>query len=186
MVPLMTLRPRALARVEYAVDGDDTIVEVGGDWESFASHNGLRRGYVGNSLWDAVQGPDVQEVWRILLRRVRASGHGVAFLYRCDAPQAERSMRMELHPRAADGVAFRSTVVEERRRPIVELLDQRTPRQGEHVTACGWCGRIRVGMWVDPHVAVTMLGLLDGSTPPVSHGICDRCMRDMCALAGLV
>jgi hypothetical protein len=179
MVPLMTLRPRVLARVEYAVDADDSIVEVGGDWESFASRNGLRRGYVGSSLWDAVQGPDVEEVWRILLRRVRTSGHGLAFLYRCDAPQVERTLRMELHPRAADGVAFRSTVVEERRRATLAVLDQRTPRSGEPVTACGWCARIRVGVWVEPDVAVTMLGLLGESTPPVSHGICDRCLRAM-------
>jgi hypothetical protein len=185
MAALMTLRPRVLARIEYAVDAHDAIVEVGGDWDSFAAGNGLRRGSVGTSLWDVVQGPDVQSVWRILLQRVRAAGSGLAFPYRCDAPELERPMRMELHPRADRGVAFRSTVLEERRRPPFTLLDPRAVRGGEHVSACAWCARVRVGVWVEPDVAVAMLALLEGSTPPVSHGICDACARTMRDLAGV-
>jgi hypothetical protein len=180
-----TLRPRVLARVEYAVDAHDLIVTVGGDWDVFGSNNGLRRSYVGTSLWDAVDGSDVEAVWRILLQRVRTSGRGLAFPYRCDAPELERTLRMELHPRLQDGVAFRSTVLEERPRPPLRLLAPHVPRSGRRVVACAWCARIRVGTWVEPDTAVEMLALLDDSTPPVSHGICRECTHQMYELAGV-
>lgn len=184
MAALLTLRPRSLARVEYAVDGSDRIVEVGGDWDEFARANGLVRSYVGTPLWDAVHGADVQAVWRLLLQRVRTTGVGLAFPYRCDAPQLERPMRMELHPRRDDGVLFRSTVVEQRGRPPLRLLDRTALREGEPVTACAWCARMRLGLWVEPDVAVDMLDLLDAGAPvpPLSHGICPACTRAMTAL----
>jgi hypothetical protein len=166
-------------RVEYAVDAVDTIVGVGAGWDAFGQANGLDRVWVGASLWDVVQGAEVRAVWRDLLECVRTARLPLSFLYRCDAPDVERTLRMDLEP-LGGGVVFRSALLDELPRDRVSLLDADAPRAGEPVTVCGWCARVRRDEWVEADA----LGLEgDVSQPPLAHGICEACADEMRALS---
>jgi hypothetical protein len=169
--------------VLYRVDRHDSIVAVGGAWDTFAEANGGLPGVVGRSLWDFVDGEDVRGVWQLLLRHVRARQAALSFLYRCDAPGVPRLMQMELSPDARGAVSFRSTFVRIAEGPFFvgewAADDARPP-----VTVCGWCGRVRADGWVTPDCAAEQLGLAtpDAEWPRLSHGICDTCARELRAL----
>jgi hypothetical protein len=162
-------------RVEYVVDGDDTIVGLGTGWERFPPN-----AYLGTTLWDVIHGHDVVAVWRLLLQRIRTTRLPLSFLYRCDEPELERTYLMALEP-LGSAVIFRSTLVDARARGRVSLLDPAVPNAGEPLIACSWCGRVRLEEWVEPGVAVTDLGLLRGavSRPPLTYGICELCDEEM-------
>lgn len=167
------------ARVEYAVDAADTIVGVGAGWDAFGHMNGLDREWIGTSLWDVVQGAEVRAVWRELLDCVRTARLPLSFLYRCDAPDVERTLHMDIEP-LGGGVVFRSALLHERPRDRVSLLDPAAPRAGDTVTVCGWCARVRRDEWVEAD-AIGLEG--DAFQPPLAHGICEACAAEMRVLS---
>lgn len=178
MAGVSTITQTATA-VTYRIDRGDTIVETGGAWDAFAAANGGVAPVLGRPLWQFVAGTDVRGIWELMLRRVRTTGEPLSFLYRCDAPGLVRVLRMELRPAPDDSVTFVSTVVGER---VAAALSGNwsTGSARALVTVCGWCARVRVdGDWQPPEHAVGRLGLLDDRQPPLSHGVCGTCVREL-------
>lgn len=111
----------------YIMDPADHIVSVDAAWIEFAEDNGapaLAERVVGQPLWKFIANPAVRELYRTLLRRVRATDRGVDLPFRCDSPSVQRFMSLSVQP---DGngprgtLACRSSLLRETPQPRVAL-----------------------------------------------------------------
>ncbi len=167
-------------KIRYRVDAEDRMVEVGGEWETFAAANGVPEltgeRLRGRALTSFVSGTEMQSLTAMLLKRARAAG-AVEVPFRCDAPGERRFLSMSLRRDADDGVAIETTLLRREPRPPVALWDDRLPRRDDLLVVCSWCKRTRLDVrWVEVEEAVEALGLFDApSLPQVSHGICPPC-----------
>lgn len=174
--------------VEYRIDGNDVLIDVGQDWSRFADENGasgLVASAPNRTLWTYFDRDEVRELWQLLVIRVRASRKEVRVPLRCDAADTRRWFEMTVTPEAGANVRFRCALVFEESREPVALLDGRTRRDpdAEPILVCSWCGRGRSGAtWLDIEDLVHADRLLEQpSMPPISHGICEPCRHDMSA-----
>lgn len=174
--------------VEYRIDADDVVVDVGQSWAEFARDNGAPEMAVPASdrtLWSYFDNSEIRELWRLLVERVRVLGKGAEIPLRCDAPHARRWFNMIITPEPEGGVHFRCVLAFAEARASVLFLDTQSERDEglEPVPLCGWCGRAQHGSrWLDIEEAVRVGRLLErASMPPISHGICAQCRDEMAA-----
>lgn len=181
--------------VEYVIDRHDVVVAVGGGWDR-AARLGEARELVALGtrprLWDTMGDPQLQDLWRTVVSRVRSTGESLEVDFRCDAPDERRWFRMTVSPLADDGVHFRSTPTFTMERPAVMALGRHTERDhglGAFVV-CSWCAEGAADSGEDPEVAewlpieelLARHRLLEHQpAPTVSYGICPRCVEDMAA-----
>lgn len=182
--------------VEYVIDRDDVVVAVGGGWDHAA-----RAGEAGElvalasrpRLWDTMGDPQLQDLWRTVVSRVRSTGEALEVDFRCDAPDERRWFRMTVTPLADDGVHFRSTPAFTMERPAVVALGRHTDR--DHglgaFEVCSWCaeGAAHPGddpdntEWLPIEELLARHRLLEHQpAPAVSYGICPRCVDQMSGL----
>ncbi|MDH3307543.1 MAG: hypothetical protein OEO77_08520 [Acidimicrobiia bacterium] len=174
--------------VEYWIDGDDFLTDIGQDWSEFARDNGapgLATSAPDRSLWTYFDRDEVRELWQLLVDRVRATRKQVRVPLRCDAAHARRWFEMTVTPETNGRVHFRCVLVFEESREPVPLLDIRSQRNldAEPILVCSWCGRGQSGSrWLAIEDLVHVDRLLEQtSMPPISYGICDPCRDDMSA-----
>ena len=174
--------------VEYWIDSDDFVTDVGQDWAEFAGDNGapgLAAAALDRTLWTYFDQDEIRELWQLLVDRVRATHTQVRVPLRCDAPHARRWFEMTVTPEPNDRVHFRSVLVFEESRQPVALLDPRSHRDhdADPILVCSWCGRGQSGTtWLDIEDVVQVDRLLEQmSIPRISHGICGPCRNDMSA-----
>src|SRR4051812_43903275 len=93
----------ALEGVCYIADLDGLILGIGGrNWTRFAEDAGCGETLkvervVGRSLFDYIGGRDVLASYRTFIADVRAQpDESISFLFRCDAPDVRREMRMNI------------------------------------------------------------------------------------------
>jgi len=181
--------------VEYSIDANDIVTDVGRDWADFARDNDAPELVVpapDRSLWTYFESPvgplgsdGIRDLWWLLIERVRLLRRGAEVPFRCDAPHARRWFDLTITPEANGRVHFRSVLVFEQARAPVALLDLHSER--DHglppVLVCGWCGQGRHGsLWIDIEELVVAARLLEReSMPPISHGICASCREAMAA-----
>jgi hypothetical protein len=169
----------------YRLDADDCIVEVGGDWEDFASANEaphlLSGNVIGQSLWDFVRGRSLQELYRTLLEHVRTSGKNLRFAYRCDSPDERRYMDMELLLQPHNIIEFRSRLVRSETNPLP--LRVRAAATGSAMfVRCSICNRLCVNdRWLETRDAVSEGLFVKGSELRVVFGVCQPCKQDIYA-----
>jgi hypothetical protein len=174
--------------VEYSIDANDVVIDVGQSWADFARDNDAPELVVlpsDRTLWTYFDNDEIKELWRLLVERVRALQQGAEVPLRCDAPDARRWFEMSITPEPDGGVHFRCVLVFEEARPSVSLLDTQSERDVdlEPVPLCSWCGRAQHGSrWLDIEEFVQAARLLERSSmPPISHGICASCRDEMSA-----
>jgi len=174
--------------VEYSIDANDVVIDVGESWADFARDNDapeLMALPSDRTLWTYFDSDDVKELWQLLVERVRAMQQGADVPLRCDAPNARRWFDMSITPESDGRVHFRCVLVFEDARPSVSLLDAHAARDVDlaPVPVCGWCGRAQHGSrWLDIEELVRAARLLERSSmPPISHGICTSCREEMSA-----
>ncbi len=174
--------------VEYSIDANDVVIDVGQSWADFARDNDAPELVVlpsDRTLWAYFDSDEVKELWRLLVERVRAMQQGAEVPFRCDAPDARRWFDMSITPESDGRVHFRCVLVFEEARPSVSLLDIHLERDVglAPVPLCGWCGRAQHGSrWLDIEELVRAARLLERSSmPPISHGTCPSCREEMSA-----
>ena len=174
--------------VEYSIDANDVVIDVGQSWADFARDNDAPELVVlpsDRTLWTYFDSEEVKELWRLLVGRVRAMQKGAEVPLRCDAPDARRWFDMSITPGSDGRVHFRCVLVFEEARPSVSLLDTHSERDVglQPVPLCGWCGRAQHGSrWLDIEELVQAARLLERSSLPlISHGICASCREEMSA-----
>jgi len=173
--------------LSYAIDSQDRLVRLDLGFYEYAEENGWDGvgDCLGRSLWDYVAGEEVQKVQRLLVRRVREGEAKVTLPFRCETPEVIREMEIRI-----DATASRRWVVftaeltyEEDRDEPQPLYDLTLPRSGEFLTMCAWCDRFLVrGEWLEVEEAARRLQLFRrAQMPPLDHGICPQCSRQMLA-----
>ncbi|MDW3218256.1 MAG: hypothetical protein R8F63_06555 [Acidimicrobiales bacterium] len=174
--------------VEYSIDADDVVIDVGATWTQFAEDNDAPELGVlspDRTLWSYFEGDDVTELWRLLVARVRTLQQPAQVPLRCDAPHARRWFDMAVTPAPDGAVRFRCDMVFEEARPAVSLLDTHAERDSEMaaVALCSWCARAQDGVrWLDIETLVRELRLLERTAvPSIAHGICASCREEMAA-----
>ncbi len=181
MIPASTI-------VEYWIDANDNVADVGQSWADFARDNDAPELVVPASdraLWTYFESDEIRDLWRLLVERVRALQTGVEVPLRCDAPDARRWFDMTITPERNGGVHFRCVLVFEETRPTVSLLDIQSERDNgvRPVPLCSWCARGQHGpRWLEVEALVRVTRLLERAVmPPISHGICTSCRDQMSA-----
>jgi len=172
--------------VEYLIDANDVVIDVGRSWADFARGNDAPELVVlpsDRSLWTYFDSDEIKELWRLLVERVRSMQERAEVPLRCDAPDARRWFEMTITPEPDGRVRFRCVLVFEEVRPSVALLDPKSGRDIglQPVPLCSWCGRAQLGeRWLDIEEFAKEARLLERSSmPQVSHGICASCRGEM-------
>ncbi len=175
-----------LSPVIYGIDEEDRIVFIGGAWDAFAVANHAEQiissRVLHTSLWQHCQGAMVEQMYRSLLQRVRATKRQIEFIYRCDAPEIRRFIRMCIKnlEEQPDLIAFTNQIVREELRPYQALLDVYMPRRSDDMVAmCSWCNKVRVdgSGWHEVEDAIAALKLFERDTyPEITHTICPACV----------
>jgi hypothetical protein len=185
----------SLVDIFYIVDRDGYIIDYGRkNWDAFAIENGLPSlaeplNVLGKSIYDFISDEETRDSYRafarILIRGLRES---VVFLYRCDAPEVKREMRMAITPLYLDnmivGLVYHSAVLVAQLRPALNFIvpgtepdtDQRLPV----VFVCSYCKDVRLpaGDAAEKWVAPEDYYRLGGSdSVRLSHSICPRCYK---------
>jgi hypothetical protein len=172
--------------VEYTIDADDVVVTLGEGWSEFATQNEapeLVGAPSGQTLWSQIGDPQLRDLWRTAVERVRAQQVSVSVPFRCDGPMSRRWFEMNVSPLPDGGVHFRSTLTFEMARPRVSILERSAPRDegAPAVAVCSCCAEGLHGeTWVPVEELLTSLRLLERvPSPIVSYVICPRCCASM-------
>lgn len=183
-------RPRAPDRTRgstvsctYRVDEADCLIAVGPHWTRFAHRNGgsgLQPGTVlRTSLWRHITGLENRMVYAQIMQHVRETQRTFQFCFRCDAPDRQRAMRMEVTPAGSGHCDFTTVTLHERPRHYWGLLDPRSPKEEHLLLICNWCMRVQAGpsTWYEDTDARLKLQLRDRATwPRPVFTICPDCL----------
>lgn len=174
------------SQIRYLLDDQDTIVEVGKDWEAFARANDgghlCGNAVIGTGFWTHVSGERVRELLERLFARARRVRQPITVRARCDSPQTIREIELTLHAPAGDRLEVISRVVAERTRPQSAPLDDARML----LQMCSWCNRFCIhGEWLEIEQAADRLELTRYDlVPAISHGICQDCTDSLQGVAG--
>ncbi|MBV9462639.1 MAG: hypothetical protein JO317_00280 [Verrucomicrobiae bacterium] len=169
----------------YRIDALGAIVWVNPEWLDFARENGAEHlanpPVVGQPLELHIAGESTRHVYELILKKVRGEERPIKFRYRCDSPDKRRFMEMTVTPLRDDDVEFASRILKIEDRDPVAFLDPDRPAEGDFVKVCSWCRKVQVGDgWLEVEDAVRVLRLMERHIlPPISHGICEGCLRSI-------
>ncbi len=168
--------------VIYRINRDDKIEFVNDAWSRFAFENDAVRltdRIIGTSLWDHIVGPDVTQIYRDLLWRIRTQLVSATLPFRCDSPVLARVMQLVVIPLEREAVEFQATLHSEAPHPkAIELLRHgHVAASGPFIRMCAWCKAIAInGNWKPLEEAVESEAcLLQEPFPQITHAICDPC-----------
>ncbi len=166
----------------WSIDRSDVITYVGGNWDAFAIANDARSlcgtDVLGAPLFDFIAGEETRLIYRLLIGKARATNATVPVLFRCDSPELERYMRLEIVPGYANAIEFRSVLLRAETRPRFRALDLHETRSRSELASCSFCMRVELPSheWLDAEAVVARTDLLrGGDSPRLVHGICPEC-----------
>jgi hypothetical protein len=187
----------AMEGVTYVVDQRGVILAAGhSNWNTFSADNGApdldAMSVLGRVLSDSVGGVEVKQSYDVFAHAILSEEQDqITFIYRCDAPEIRREMRLCISPlrhgSAVVAILYQSLIISEQDRPRINLFDPariaamtKIPPDAVIATVCSYCHDVRlrreaVGVaeqWVAPEDYYRIGGLSDVW---VSHGICPPC-----------
>lgn len=175
--------------IEYMVRPDCTVVDVQGEWDTFATENDAAdltvSAVVGHDLREFLGGAETRLIYQALIERILGTGRLVRFPFRCDSPDARRYMEMEIERPDPDLIRFRSRMIREEDRPAQPLFNTKVARSDELLVTCSWCKRVKTegDVWVEVEDYVASSGLMEADVlPRLTHGVCPDCEESMDAL----
>jgi len=193
----------AMDGIVYLIDADGIILAVGGEaWRRFAEENSAPwlapESVVGTSIFSHIHGGGVQDTCRKLHDAVcQERRPAVTYGYRCDAPDAERRMRMSISPvrdRSGSVMAlYQSQVVTEAPRLPLGLvsMERRASahvayRREQFVAFCSFCQDLAWPIGAEEPdqiwIKIDEYYRRGGSTDVVvSHGVCPACLARLLA-----
>lgn len=173
----------------YRLNARDEIVFVNEGWDVFALDNNSKHltaeHVLGRPLWEFITEHTTQLLYQAILERVR-SGRPVHFVFRCDAPDRRRLLKMEVSL-VPDGLTqYRVVTLQAEERKPQPLLDPYRAHTEDLLRMCSWCKKVdAAGRWAEVEEAVALLGLFESLTlPNVTHAICESCYAYMVATLG--
>ena len=170
--------------VEYRIDSGLIITFVSENWSVFARENGANdltaENTIGKHLKEFITDNETFELYINIIDKVRNTGEGISFPFRCDSPDYRRFMEMEVVPYSINEIQFKCVLVKKERRAKQQFLSPNTDRSDDFLTICSWCKKIktREKCWLEIEDAVRALKLMDSvKLPKLTHGVCPECFH---------
>lgn len=143
---------------------------------------------VGNDFLAAITEPNLCELYRMVITRVRTSGRALTFDFRCDTADLKRDSYVRIGA-IRDGNRLFVEVLNGTRKETphatrVQLLDPAAPRGTDFLMVCSWCKQVKLSdeRWVEIEEAMHELKLLQrAEMPALSHGLCRTCAERVMA-----
>lgn len=162
----------------YIIDAEDRIESF--ETQALPQEPRAVSEWKGCSMWSTLSGDVTREIYRRLLRRVRAEQSQTRFQYRCDIASERRWFEMSVRCLDAGRVEFHSKLLSVCARPPINWLDS-TAGEGPSIILCSWCGQVlHEGRWVEAEQAAPHVP----DTARVEHGICPTCATKFMAQFG--
>jgi hypothetical protein len=168
----------------YCLDPNDKIARVNAHWIRFARENAAGpfdpEKAVGQPIWNFIQNPKVQHLYKILFNRARQGRRIRGLPYRCDSPDTRRFMEMDLLCAGSGSLVVKNRIAKQERRSFVPLLSDFRDMSDQVLTICSFCKKIRTGgdCWVEVEEAMKRLNLNEAwPLPQLSHGVCEDCFQ---------
>lgn len=167
----------------FEIDAADRIVSCSDAWDTFARENfgdGLGWDLIGGRVfWDLIEDPSEADIYRRLVAEAR-DGRVVKFRYRCATSGSSTLFQMTIELLGEGRIRFSTDTS----KIITQEHSQSEDRDGSSslLIICSWCGRLKTDgkSWQRIDLAVKRIGLFEKRPmPPVSHGICLRCLKDV-------
>jgi len=168
----------------YWLDIGDVIVDITGEWNSFAQENNAqeleRRRVIGRNLLSFIQGDVTRMYVRTLIQSARLMRKPLVRAYRCDSPEQRRYMEMRLCLEDSGLLRWEHRLV--RIEPLPRRLEFRVldgPVRPPRIVRCSICNRLkqRAG-WVEPDAGEIPCPEGDGQIP-VIYGVCPGCLTGL-------
>lgn len=182
----------------YAVDRDLMIEAVSHDnWQAFACANNettheRATSIIGKPLLDFIATDETGAYYDAMCQAVLGEKRDkVSFVYRCDAPDIRRDIRMTISPlhddkQAVVGVLFHNVILAEVQRPPIELLFENPEALEEEgvgtVSMCSFCKDVEhededgAKEWITAEEYYQKGG---SSRVLLSHGVCPDCKDNL-------
>jgi hypothetical protein len=168
---------------KYRVDGNDILLEVSENWQSFSDENSggeacFPRNVIGSSLWRHICEWETKQLYQTILERVRMNNQRACFPFRCDSPDKRRFLNLLVIPMERNCINFESRILKTESREPVALLSGEVKRSEELLRICSMCKKIAISdtEWVEVETAVRTLGLFERVLMPrFTHGVCQSC-----------
>ena len=160
----------------YCVNYQDELTYMNDTLADFAERNGapgLAQMVIGKLLWDYIEGPDVQHIYGVLMRKLRSSMNPTVLPFRFDSPSGEYSMEMMIVPLSEGAIEFRTHILDG------IPLQRRSHHDDALLEMCSTCKKVNTKSgWLDLEIAVGVLDYFNYASPPgFSHGLCDECHK---------
>jgi hypothetical protein len=173
----------------YRIDSQDVIVWISDNWQAFAvANDGAENTYtdqvLGCSLWAFITGMETRHLYQIVIHEARKRQKTIRLLFRCDAPDERRFLRLTIVPQPDGHIEFQSQILRVEPRSPVDLLRRGTPHADTFVTLCSMCKKVKITPddWQEVEHAINRLHLFETEAPPqISHGLCPACHQAMMA-----
>lgn len=165
--------------VTYRVDANDTITDVGSEWDRHARLNDADRlvadRIIGTRLYTHVSGDTCRTFVWTMLDGVRKVGKPVVQPYRCDGPDCKRQMEMRISPEPGDGLLLEHRLVEVTplARPVRFVASG--PGSLAPIVRCSMCNRLKVRQQWQEHDRLPMQAMGGSAGIPVIYGVCATC-----------
>lgn len=172
--------------VIYVLDGEDRIIELGGQWDDFAQANdgeGLcGQAVIGTRFWDHISGDALRDLLGRVFQRARKLDEPITVPARCDSPGTVRHLSIRVFARNPNCLEITSCVTSEMPRSQWRPGD----RSRAMLQMCSWCNRVRVeNQWLEIENAFAHFDLANAEVlPKSSHGICPDCKHLLIEAAG--
>jgi len=174
-----------MQQLTYALDPNDRIIDLGGDWLEFARQNQAEKEcaperILGRPLWDFIAGPETHYLYLLLFQQLRSRPRVMTFPFRCDAPDRRRFLELQLLPGEGGAIRIVSRLLREEAREAVAVLKAGGARSGEIIHMCSLCKQVETGDggWVEVEAALVARELFNADPPPqISHGVCPDCLQ---------
>ncbi len=164
--------------VSYSTNAEGVIIEIGDSWYEFAQSNEGEslniENIIGKNLFKYIQGNRVKHIYETMHDIVmNNSGRQISFNYRCDSPQVNRYMKMELEA-DRDKVLYRSTIIKEVPSTNFTTVDYNS-NAGQAVVMCSWCKDFQFPQGKSAWKALDTIFEYIPEQYVITHGICPKC-----------
>ena len=166
----------------YHVDVEDKIILVNDKWLIFAKQNDagyLTFDYVRNKkIWDFITGIETKALYKMIFDNVRSKNQIISLPFRCDSPDMNRFMNLQIEQYGNDQIKITSHLVREEKRTFINLTQSETESPDWKLYMCSWCKKIKIkdDQWVEIEEGIKYYNLFESFTSPrITHGICDKC-----------
>lgn len=178
----------SVPRYSYTIDGNDRVISVCENWNSFGCIHGAGEGSLGSSMlnqsiWSLIACDDTVHLYQILVERVRELKMSAHIPIRCDSSGVRNILNLEVSSGAGRNVTFKTQGTGTTQEDSLPLPVSKRVRGDKLLRLCSYCRKIDLGngQWEEVEVVLARMNLSDQVLPGLTHGVCNSCYKELMA-----